>query len=214
MEVLALVPARGGSKSIPRKNLVELDGRPLLVYTLEHALAVEEITRTIVSTDDNEIAEVARSCGAEVPFMRPAEHAQDDSLDIEVFRHCLQWLRDQEGYEPELVVHLRPTNPLRPQQLTGKAIAEMIAHPEADSLRSVSIAEQSPYKMWQIVDSKLVPLVGIAGMAEPYSMPRQRLPLVYWQNGVVDIVRPRTILEQESMAGRNVHPFIVRYRHR
>ena len=208
-EILALIPARGGSKGIPRKNLIPLNGRPLVSYSIEQSLASRYITRTIVSTDDGEIAAVARRCGADVPFMRPSACAQDLSLDIDVFRHALEWLRDREGYRCDLVVHLRPTAPVRRVPLIDRAIEIMLRHPEADSLRSVSWPTQTPYKMWKMVGGYLDPLVPIAGVAEPHGLPRQSLPDVYWQNGYVDIVRPHVILELGLMAGHRVLPFIV-----
>ena len=117
------------------------------------------MTRTIVSTDDTEIANVSREHGAEVPFMRPAEYAQDLSLDFDVFRHALQWLADHEGYRPELVVQLRPTGPVRRVELMDQAITLMLDHPEADSLRSVSAPIQTPYKMWRMEHGYLQPLL-------------------------------------------------------
>src|SRR4029079_15801507 len=137
-EILAIVPARGGSKSIPRKNLIPVGGKPLIAYSIEHARTSRLVTRTIVSTEDAEIAEVARAHGAEVPFLRPAQYADDMSPDIDVFRHALQWLGDNEVYRPDLVVHLRPTGPVRRVELIDQAIALMLEHPEADALRSVS----------------------------------------------------------------------------
>ena len=113
MEVLALIPARGGSKGIPRKNLIRLVDKPLIAYSIEQARESRFITRTIVSTEDNEIADVSLKYGAEIPFMRPKEFAEDLSPDIDVFKHALLWLKDKEEYQPELVVHLRPTGPLR-----------------------------------------------------------------------------------------------------
>lgn len=208
-EVLALIPARGGSKSVPRKNLLQLAGKPLIAYSIGHAAAVASITRTVVSTDDAEIAEVARRHGAEVPFMRPAHCATDTATDLMVFRHALDWLAREEGYHPELVVHLRPTGPVREPRLIASAIDAMLADPEADALRSVSLAEQTPYKMWRIDAGRLVPAVTLPGHAEAHSMPRQELPLVYWQNGHVDVVRPRTVLELGSMVGRRVLPLVV-----
>ncbi len=207
--VLALIPARGGSKSVPRKNLLPVAGKPLIAYSIRHALACSAITRTLVSTDDREIAEVAREHGAEVPFSRPAEFAGDFATDLQVFRHALAWLADEEGYVPELVVHLRPTGPVRDVALIERAIALMLKHPEADALRSVSLAEQTPYKMWRIEDSYLRPLIELSGFPEAHSMPRQKLPQAYWQNGYVDIVRPRAIVEYDSMVGKVVLPFIV-----
>ena len=209
-EVMALIPARGGSKGIPRKNLVVVGGKPLIAYSIEHALSSRYIRRTIVSTDDPEIASVARSFGAEVPFIRPSEFAQDFSPDIDVFRHALEWLRDSEAYCCELVVHLRPTGPVRRVAVIDDAIQSMLSHPEADSLRSVSWPVQTPYKMWRIVDGYLQPLLRLEGVAEPYCMPRQSLPEIYWQNGYVDIERPQVILELGMMCGHKVLPFIVR----
>jgi CMP-N,N'-diacetyllegionaminic acid synthase len=208
-EILAIVPARGGSKSIPRKNLVPVGGKPLIAYSIEQARTSRLVTRTIVSTDDAEIADVARAHGGEVPFLRPAQYAQDLSPDIDVFRHALQWLVDHEGYRPELVVHLRPTGPVRRVELIDQAIALMLEHPEADALRSVSAPIQTPYKMWRIEDGYLRPLLTVAGVTESYCAPRQSLPDVWWQNGYVDIIRPRSILELGLMCGHTVIPFVV-----
>jgi len=208
-EVLALIPARGGSKGIHRKNLVVLVGKPLIAYSIEQALSSRHITRVIVSTDDAEIAEVARRFGADVPFMRPPQYAQDLSPDIDVFRHALTWLGEHEGYACELVVHLRPTGPVRRVELIDEAIEKILDSPSADSLRSVSWPEQTPYKMWKIVDGMLQPLLRMEDMAEPHSMPRQTLPEVYWQNGYVDIVRPHVVLELGMMCGYKILPFVV-----
>lgn len=208
-EVLALIPARGGSKSVPRKNLLPVAGRPLIAYSVGHALKSAHVTRTIVSTDDDEITAVARSWGAEVPFRRPAEFATDTATDFDVFRHALEWLAREEAYVPELVVHLRPTGPVRDIALIDRAVASMLATPSADSLRSVGVAEQTPYKMWKMEGEFLVPILPLAGAPEAHSMPRQKLPTAYWQNGYVDIVRPRTVLSLNSMVGRVVLPFVV-----
>lgn len=208
--VLALIPARGGSKGIPRKNLIELAGQPLISYSIQQALASAHITRVLVSTDDEDIARVSRSWGAETPFIRPPELAQDLSPDIDTFRHVLAWLATHEGYEPELVVHLRPTGPVRRVELVDEAIERMLNQPEADALRSVSWPVQTPYKMWRI-DARglLQPLLSIPQHVDPQSMPRQLLPEVYWQNGYVDIVRPATVLGKSSMRGDHVLPFVV-----
>jgi CMP-N,N'-diacetyllegionaminic acid synthase len=208
-EILALIPARGGSKGIHRKNLLPIAGKPLIAYSIEHARASAHITRVIVSTDDEEIAAVARAHGAEVPFMRPAQYAQDDSLDLEVFRHALTTLRDEEGYACECVVHLRPTGPVRQVSRIDEAVALFLAHPEADSLRSVTSPEHTPYKMWRKSGDYLEPLLTVDGVAEPYCQPRQRLPAVFWQNGYVDIIRPRTILDLGLMCGLRILPFVM-----
>lgn len=208
-EILALIPARGGSKSIPRKNLLPLAGKPLIAHSIEQALASRHITRTIVSTDDSEIAAVATEFGAEVPFLRPAEFAKDASPDIDVFRHAMEWLRDNEGYHCECVVHLRPTGPVRRVEIIDQAIEAFQQRPDADSLRSVSMAMQSPYKMWRIVKGHLDPLLQVDGIPESYCHPRQSLPDVYWQNGYVDIVRPGVILDRGMMCGSTIVPYII-----
>jgi CMP-N,N'-diacetyllegionaminic acid synthase len=207
-EVLALIPARGGSKSIPRKNIILVAGKPLIVWTIEQALTCQRITRVIVTTDDDEIAAIAKNAGAEVPFKRPSEFAGDFSPDIDVFRHAVSWLMHEERYQCDLLVHLRPTGPVRKLQLITDAIDLMLAHPEADSLRSVSWPVQSPYKMWRIEEGWLRPLLSVPGLVEPQSMPRQILPETLWQNGYVDITRPRTVLAGR-MAGEKVIPFVI-----
>ncbi|MCL4559711.1 MAG: acylneuraminate cytidylyltransferase family protein [Chloroflexi bacterium] len=214
-EVLALIPARGGSKGIPRKNILPILGKPLIAYSILQARQSKWITRTIVSTDDPEIAQVAREFEAETPFLRPTEFAQDLSLDLEVFKHALEWLRDHEGYICDLVVHLRPTGPVRRVELIDEAVRLMLEHPEADALRSVSIPDQTPYKMWRIEGEYLKPLLSLPGVEEPYCMPRQTLPEVYWQNGYVDIIPPSTtwMAGDDPGAGTDVrggHPTLRR----
>src|SRR5512147_323733 len=108
-EVLAIIPARGGSKGIPRKNIKEFAGHPLIAYSIAAGLQAQAVTRVIVSTDDDEIASVALRYGAEVPFMRPSELAEDTTADLPVFQHALAWLEEREGYRPLMVVQLRPT---------------------------------------------------------------------------------------------------------
>jgi CMP-N,N'-diacetyllegionaminic acid synthase len=209
-EVLALIPARGGSKSVPRKNIIPLLGKPMIAWAIEHALACEHITRVIVTTDDEVIAAVARSYGAEVPFMRPMELAQDLSVDIEFHRHAVEWLKQHENYVPDMVINLRPTPPSRQPTIIDRAIETFAAHPEVDALRSVHLAQQSPFKMWTIDEQGYMrPVAPLAGVAEPYNQPRQKLPLVYWQDGYIDITRPEVILGQHSTTGRVILPFII-----
>jgi N-acylneuraminate cytidylyltransferase len=209
-EVLALIPARGGSKSIPRKNVIEIAGKPLIAWSILSAIQSERITRVVVSTDDEEIADVASQWGAEVPFMRPAEFAQDLSPDVDVFRHALEVLARDEAYAPEVVVHLRPTGPVRRTLDIDAAVDLLAGRPDADAVRSVSLVHQTPYKMWRLGDDgTMEPLVRLPGVTDSPSQPRQSLPLVYWQNGYVDVLRPRAVLEKGSMWGDRVLPFIV-----
>lgn len=207
LEVLALIPARGGSKGIPGKNIREFAGFPLIAYSIAAGLQAELVTRVIVSTDDPQIAGVAQEFGAEVPFLRPAELAQDDTLDLPVFQHALKWLAEHEKYHPDLVVQLRPTSPIRPQDLVDQAIQISMDHPEAHSVRGVVPAGQNPHKMWRIeANGKMRNLLDVEGIAEPYNAPRQKLPEVYWQTGHIDVIRPEVILEMGSMSGESILP--------
>jgi len=209
-EVLALIPARGGSKGIPRKNIRDFAGAPLIAYSIAAALQAELVTRVIVSTDDPEIAETARAWGAETPFLRPAQFAQDDTTDLPVFEHALKWLRENEGYQPEIVIQLRPTSPIRPIGLLDEAVKTLIEHPEADCVRGVVPSGQNPFKMWQINrKGQLEPLLRIAGLSEPYNAPRQALPDTYWQTGHIDAIRTRTILEKGSLTGEVILPLVI-----
>lgn len=209
-EVLALIPARGGSKSIPRKNIKPFLGYPLLAYSIAAGLQAETVTRVVVSTDDEEIAAVARAYGAEVPFLRPAHLAQDATPDLPVFVHALRWLAEREGFRPEVVVQLRPTTPVRPPGMVDEAVRLLLSRPEADSLRGVVPSGQNPYKMWRIApDGTLRPLLTLEGVAEPYNAPRQSLPPTYWQTGHIDAIRTRTILEKGSMSGQVILPLVL-----
>src|SRR5690606_27318064 len=146
-EILALIPARGGSKGIPRKNIRSFAGYPLIAWSIAAAKESSHITRIIVSTDDEKIASVAKECGAEAPFLRPAEISQDNTTDLPVFEHALKWLEDVEGYRPDVVIQLRPTSPLRPKGMIDSAIRILQDHKDADCVRGVVAAGQNPFKM-------------------------------------------------------------------
>jgi len=208
-EVLALIPARGGSKSIPHKNIRSFAGHPLIAYSIAAGLAAESVTRLLVSTDDEEIAAIARKYGAETPFLRPAELSQDNTPDLPVFQHALQWLEENEGYRPEILVQLRPTSPLRRVWHIDQSIYQLLAHPEADAIRTVCEPFQNPFKMWQIdPEGFMQPLIHTE-YQEAYNMPRQLLPAVYWQTGYVDAAWRDTIIEKASMTGERILPLVI-----
>jgi len=210
-EVLALIPARGGSKGIPRKNIRNFAGAPLIAYSIAAGLRANTVTRVIVSTDDEEIAAVAREWGAEVPFLRPSELAEDQTPDYPVFRQALDWLAEHEGYRPEVVVQLRPTSPVRPISCVDDAVNLLLAHPEADCVRGVVPSGQNPYKMWTIdsATGQMHPLINLPGITELYNTPRQALPPTYWQTGHIDAIRTRTILEKGSLSGDIILPLMI-----
>lgn len=209
-EVIAILPARGGSKGIPRKNIRPFAGHPLIAFSIAAAVNAQTVTRILVSTDDEEIAEISRRYGAETPFLRPAELAGDHTPDLPVFQHALHWLKENEGYQPEVVLHLHPTTPVRPHGCLDEAVRILFNHPDADCVRSVVEVGQNPYKMWHIEANSghMVSLLSVPGMAEPYNAPRQSLPPVYWQTGHVNAIRPTTILGG-SMTGRIIFPIII-----
>ena len=210
-EILALIPARGGSKGIPRKNIRKFAGFPLLAWSIAAAKQSQFVTRVIVSTDDEEIAGVAREYGAEAPFLRPAEFAQDNTTDLPVFQHALQWLEENENYKPEIVIQLRPTSPIRPKDCVDHAIKILLEHENADCVRGVVPAGQNPHKMWRFAgdDQPMKPLLGVEGIAEPYNAPRQILPPVYWQTGHIDAIRVSTIKQKHSLTGDVIYPLVI-----
>ena len=207
--VVAVIPARGGSKGLPGKNIRSLGRHPLIAYSVASCLAAKTIDRVIVSTDNQEIADVACAYGAEAPFLRPAELSTDLAPDFPLFVHALEWLQQHEGYEPSIVVQVRPTTPFRPQGLLDQSVQLLQSAPSADSVRAVARTIQNPYKMWTCgEDGALNPLLQ-SEHAEPYNMPRQLLPETMWQTGHVDVVRRETILNKNSLTGDRIKPVLV-----
>ncbi len=210
-EILAIIPARSGSKSVKDKNIRLIDNKPMLAYSIEHALSSQYITRTIVSTDSEQYAEIARTYGAETPFLRPAEYATDTALDYDVFYHALKFLEEQEGYIPKLVVQLRPTYPTRNVSDIDRMIEQMLADETIDSMRCIAPATEIAYKMWHCASSdsdlkpgcsRITPIM--RDLPECYNMPRQQLPKVYYQNACIDVIRTNVITIQHSMSGENI----------
>ena len=209
--VLALIPARGGSKGIPRKNIRSFAGYPLIAWSIAAAKQSALVTRIIVSTDDEEIAAIAREWGAETPFLRPAELAQDKTTDLPVFEHTLKFLEEVEGYYPKIIVQLRPTSPIRPKGMVDAAISILLNHTDADCVRGVVPAAQNPFKMWYFngEDKPLEQLLTVAGIPEPYNAPRQILPPVHWQTGHIDAIRSATITNKKSLTGDIIYPLVI-----
>lgn len=205
-EVLAIIPARSGSKTVKDKNIRLLNGKPMLAYSIEHALKSKYITRVIVSTDSEKYAEIAREYGAEVPFLRPTEISGDFSLDIEVFEHALKYLNDKEGYVPDLVVQLRPTYPIRDVDDIDSMIELMLQDKTIDSVRCIAPAKEIAYKMWRENENGEIEPI-LKDIPEAYNMPRQQLPQIYYQNACIDTVRTDVITEMHSMSGKKIMPY-------
>lgn len=202
-KVLAVIPARSGSKSVPHKNIRMTAGRPMLAWSVAHAQASELVDRIVLSTDSEEYAQIGREYGAETPFLRPACYATDTATDLEVFTHCLEWLKEQEGYETDIVVQLRPTYPIRDPRDIDRMVELLLEHPEVDSVRSIAPAKEIAYKMWRReADGSLSPL--LTDIPEAYNMPRQELPQIFYQNACIDVTRGSVIMEKHSMTGKRI----------
>jgi CMP-N-acetylneuraminic acid synthetase len=206
--IVAIIPARGGSKSIPRKNIKFLNGIPLLAYSIAAAERSKLVDRIIVSTDDEVIADLAREWGAEVPFLRPKELAEDATTDFPVMEHAVRWLEFNEDYRADIVVQLRPTSPLRPPGLVDEAVQQLLQNPNADSVRAITPTGENPFKMWEIEEGIMQPLIHTS-LHEAYNMPRQALPATYWQTGHVEAIRFNTIVKKQSLTGDLILPCIV-----
>lgn len=208
-KTIAIIPARAGSKGIKNKNVLNIGGKPLIAYSIEHALKCPSVGRVIVSTDSEDIARIAKDYGADVPFIRPTDLAEDHVLDLPVFVHALDYLKEAEGYQPEIVVHLRPTAPYRKTEWTEDCIRILAENPEAQSVRSVSLVNQHPYRVFEIdAGGYLVPVMKDRH-PEPYLLRRQDLPDNYYYNCVIDVTRYSTICDSGSMTGNRMLPYII-----
>lgn len=208
-KILAIIPARSGSKSVKNKNIRLINGKPMIAYSIEHAKESKYINRIIVTTDSEEYAAIAREYGAETPFLRPAEFATDTALDIDVFRHALDWLKENEGYEPDIVAQLRPTDPYRDPADIDAMIEMMLADDSVDAVRSVKENEVVPHKMWYVGEDNIMEPI-MKDIPEAYNMPRQELPKTYYQNGNVDLLRPSNIYKYNSMTGQKIKGYIMK----
>ena len=207
--IIAIIPARGGSKGVPGKNIKKLEGYPLIAYSIVACRLAKKIDRVIVSTDSTEIAEIAESFGAEVPFMRPVELAKDNSTDLEFIEHAINWFENNEGIIPEYLVQIRPTTPLREPELIDAAILKIIENPNASSLRSVHEIRESPYKLLSINNDFLEGLYPGDPRPEYYNLPRQNFPPVYQPNGYVDIIKSETVLKLKTLHGPKILSFLT-----
>ena len=205
--IVGLIPARAGSKRVPNKNVLQLQGHPLLAYTISAALDSGVFEKVIVSTDSDEYAQIALHYGAEVPFLRPNSLAQDSSADIGWVAHALENLA-LIGYEFEIFSILRPTSPFRNASTIRRAYEEFSSRTDIDSIRAVELCSQHPGKMWRIKGDHLVPLLSVQpdGL-DWFSSPTQSLPEVWVQNASLEIAFSRCVLESESISGSRIAPF-------
>ncbi len=200
---VAIIPARGGSKGIPLKNIRKLAGKPLVAHTIEAALESKTLDRVIVSTDHEEIARISRDHGAEVPFVRPADISEDVPTEL-VLRHAVEFLEKTEGYRADILVVLQPTSPLRSAVHIDDTVNRLI-ETNADSAATVCEVESHPEWMLRIVDGRVEPLVG----EEIRLVARQELPVLYETNGAVYVCTRALIMNEGKMVGGHIEVVIM-----
>ena len=209
MNILAIIPARGGSKSIPRKNIRELAGKPLLAYTAEAALQSQALSRVVLSTEDKEIREIGLRLGLEAPFVRPMELAQDDTPTLPVIQHTVKRLEEMESYKTDIIVVLQPTSPLRSSRHIDESL-ELFLNSNVDSL--VSVVEvphnMNPYSIMQLQeDGRIKPFLEY----DERKNLRQQKPLFYARNGAaIYICTYNCLMNKNSLYGDTTIPYFMK----
>jgi N-acylneuraminate cytidylyltransferase len=206
--MIAIIPARSGSKGVPGKNIKLLGGIPLFAYSIIAARMMPSVSRVIVSTDSQDYAEIAKEFGAEVPFLRPTDISGDKSTDFDLFLHVINWFKENENIIPEYLLHLRPTTPIRDPKIMEEAVNLFIENKKvASSLRSGHIAPESPFK-WFLKDSNNY-FKGLREDLTPekVNLPRQSFPSVYIPDGYIDILKSEVILNTGTLHGNKMLVF-------
>ncbi len=207
--MIALIPARSGSKRVPDKNIKPLAGHPLIAYTISAALQSGIFSRVVVSTDSEKYAVIARHYGAEVPFLRPGQFAGDTSPDIEWVDYTLRRLWD-EGLIFDCFSILRPTSPFRMPHTIVRAWNAFLAEQGVDSLRAVEKCKEHPGKMWVVHGRRMTPLLPLWPSQQPWhSSQYASLPEVYVQNASLEIAWSRVVFEDHTIAGNVLMPFFT-----
>ena len=209
MYIVALIPARKGSKRIPNKNMKLYAGHPLIYWSIKVAKASKYINEVIITTDCSDIAVYCVKQGASVPFVRPSIISQDLSTDHEFIEHYINWAYDNNKM-PDLIVQLRPTYPNRKVNIVDDCIQQFINNSHYHSLRTVCLNDKPAYKMYNIYGDVLVPLFNkVSNITEPYNQPAQLLPKTYWHNGYVDIIKPSIVITKGSITGSLIYPYVM-----
>ena len=203
---IALIPARFGSKRLPNKNTKLLNGKPLIFYSIKSALDTKIFSEVIVSTDSQEIAEIAKSCGAMVPILRPSEFATDFSSDIEWVTHAINFMVKIPHSDIDLVSILRPTSPLRRSTTIINALKLLETTSWADSLRAMEITDKHPGKMWILNEEKKAhPYLDQTSESIPtHNKPTQSLQTLWVQNASLEIIKFKSLTSTKSISGSNI----------
>ncbi len=210
-KIIGIIPARGGSKSIPYKNIAPICGKPLIYYTIREAKRSKRLEYFLVSTDSEKIAKIAKEYGADVPFYQPKEIATDTTPDLPVYQFVLNWLEKNRGWKPEIIVWLRPTAPLRTYKDIDRVI-QVMQETGCDSVRTITIPKNPPFKMWRYDEKtqRITPFIKTKYYEKlGTDVPRQLLPRVYWQNAAVDATRTKFI-KDGHIYGDDIRGVIMR----
>jgi N-acylneuraminate cytidylyltransferase len=208
MNIIALIPARSGSKGLKNKNILKLKGIPLIAHSIKFAKKLSKISKVFVSTDSEVIRQISIKYKAEAPFLRPKKYSGDNSKDIDVFKHFLKWHKLHHKKKIDLLIHFRPTSPFRNINEVSKAINIFIKNKYFDSLRCFKESDFSPYKMWKRSGNVARPLF-FSHKKEYHSMGRQVLPKTYDHIGTIDILRPSRTIDKNSMVGKKTFFFLL-----
>ena len=206
--ITAIIPARGGSKGVPGKNIRNIAGFPLIAYSIAAAKLCGSIGRVVISTDSEKIASIGKKFGAKVPFLRPVRYARDNSTDLEFVLHAINWFRDNEARMPDYLVHLRPTTPLRDPAIVDRAVGAMVGNRKATSLRSGHPAPESPFKWFTMNKRGYFTGIQPGCSNESCNMPRQTFPVVYVPDGYVDILKTSCIVKSGKLHGERMLGFV------
>ena len=205
-KILAIIPARGGSKRIPKKNIKKLNGKHIIIYTIEAALQSKYQMRIIVTTDDKETARISKEHGAEVPFIRPKNLAQDETATLPVLQHTINYLRNKANYYPEIIVLLQPTSPFRQAKHIDEAF-DLFLNNEVDSIVSLCEADYSPYWLRRI--DKYGRVFPLLECKQKYKRIQDE-PKVYRLNGAIYITKVDIIMKSNKLLGSNTMAYIMK----
>lgn len=216
MNILCIIPARSGSKGLKHKNILDIKGLPMMVWSIKQAQESKfsKNMKIILSTDSEKYRDIGLQYGAEVPFLRPKNISGDLSNDYECFKHCVDFLEKNENYKSDFIVQLRPTYPTRTVETLDNCISKFIdIRNKYDSLRTVIPFEKSPFKMYTIEENILNPLFTNINykneiLKEPYNECRQKLPQTYLHNGCIDILNTE-ILNNNTVTGKRIYPYVM-----
>ena len=208
--VIAVIPARGNSKTIPGKNYKKFNGKPIIANTIEKLKRSRIFDRIIVSTDSKKIASISKKYGAEIPFLRPKEISNDASTDNELYEFLIKFLDKKKIIPPDFFAHLSPTAPIRLNNVIKRGVEYFFRKKKMfESMRSVSEMSQPSYKTMRIIDGKLCSIIKKDFDLNKLNMPRQLYQKTYIPNGLIDIFSTKSFLKNKSTHGKKVLPFIV-----